>query len=180
MSSRTAAARGLTAAALLSCALLSACSSNTGGTAVGPTEATAFATLTPSTPTSAEATSSTQSTTVPTSGPAEPTETATESTESEPTTDRPTTSNSPTSKTTTKKTTATLGPSIGSDGKPVVAYWLGDPPADPDTAGPEGGPTCKADSQYVNEPTTGLQPEVVTAWRCRRGRRPRGPASRCA
>jgi LAS superfamily LD-carboxypeptidase LdcB len=47
----------------------------------------------------------------------------------------------------------------------VVAYWYGDPPADPDTAGPEGGPACKADGQYVNEPTTGLQIEVATAWK---------------
>jgi len=62
------------------------------------------------------------------------------------------------------KSTATLGPSTDADGKPVVAYWLGNPPADPDTPGPEGGPTCKADSQYVNESTTGLQPDVAKAW----------------
>ena len=56
-----------------------------------------------------------------------------------------------------------------------MAYWLGDPPADPDTPGPEGGPTCKADRQYVNEPTTGLQPDVV------RGLEPRpSPAAKRA
>ena len=37
-------------------------------------------------------------------------------------------------------------------------------PANPDAPGPETGPTCPADSKYVDEKPTGLRSDVITAW----------------
>jgi LAS superfamily LD-carboxypeptidase LdcB len=164
MNSRTVAASGGAAAVVFGCALLASCSSGTGGTAVGPTQVTGFVTVTPSSsvpahqpPSSADESTASDNGPTETTDSSEPTQTGTGETASAPSTAHTSASRS-------SRITATLGPSTDADGEPVVAYWLGDPPADPQTPGPEGGPTCKADSQYVNESTTGLQPDVVTAW----------------
>ena len=35
---------------------------------------------------------------------------------------------------------------------------------DPETPGPEGGPACSADPSYYDEPTTGLDPNLIVSW----------------
>ena len=54
-----------------------------------------------------------------------------------------------------------------------------EPQADPDTPGPDAGPTCTADPQYVNEPTTGLRRTSRPGWR-KAVAKAKAPASRSA
>jgi len=59
--------------------------------------------------------------------------------------------------------------SLSTDGDLIAAATsaaaaAGVAPADPDTPGPETGPTCPADSKYVDEKPTGLRSDVIAAW----------------